>query len=328
MEAGIPAETRRGYAGDWRRFTDWCSTTGRQAMPCSGETLTEYVTHLKLLGRAPSTLDRAMASVAVAHSSAGQPKPSTTGARLVLRGYEKQLHETKDPRRTPRKAEAATPPLLRRMVAATDTGTLIGLRDVAAMLNGFAIAARRSELRLLDWVDLPEVEEGLAADVYRPKVTKEQPIGIPYGSHPATCPVRALRAYRLGLVAAGWEPVGPVFVRIDRHGVINRPMSRRGKPIGDPSGRITGEAIGDLVARAAQRAGLTEPPEDLLPDLPPRWSGHSLRRGFAKAARQAGKDMIETARHGGWVDGSRALAGYFDEAGIWDDTNPLYGIGL
>ena len=106
-----------------------------------------------------------------------------------------QLHKTKVPRRTTRKAEAATPPLLRRMVAATDTGTLLGLRDVAAMLNGFAIAARRSELRLLDWVNLPEVEEGLEADVYRSKVTKEQPIGIPYGSHSATCPVRALRAF-------------------------------------------------------------------------------------------------------------------------------------
>ena len=35
-----------------------------------------------------------------------------------------------------------------------------------------------------------------------------------------------------------------------------------------------------------------------------RWSGHSLRRGFATAAKQAGKDAIETGRHGGWVNGS------------------------
>ncbi|MFJ4585547.1 hypothetical protein [Streptomyces echinatus] len=29
VEAGIPAETRRGYAGDWARFTTWCAGTGR-----------------------------------------------------------------------------------------------------------------------------------------------------------------------------------------------------------------------------------------------------------------------------------------------------------
>ncbi|MET8451632.1 hypothetical protein [Streptomyces sp. NPDC005209] len=63
-------------------------------------------------------------------------------------------------------------------------------------------------------------------------------------------------------------------------------------------------------------------------DLPSRWSGHSLRRGFATAAKQTGKDLIETARHGGWVDGSKSLAGYFEQAGMSDETNPLYGIGL
>ncbi|WP_331737283.1 hypothetical protein [Streptomyces sp. NBC_00019] len=44
-------------------------------------------------------------------------------------------------------------------------------------------------------------------------------------------------------------------------------------------------------ALAAVRAHLTAP-AGLLPDLPPRWSGHSLRRGFATAAMQAGKDLI------------------------------------
>lgn len=64
------------------------------------------------------------------------------------------------------------------------------------------------------------------------------------------------------------------------------------------------------------------------PTSHPRWSGHSLRRGFATAAKKAGKDLIETGRHGGWVDGSKSLAVYFEEAGTWDETNPLYGIGL
>ena len=334
VESGIPAETRRGYAGDWARFTAWCAEHAHTALPAAGETLTEYATALTTTPRprtgrpyAPSSVDRALASIAVAHKAAGLAAPPSTGARLVLRGYEARLHESKDPARRPRRAAAATPDVLRQMVAATDTTTLIGLRDAAVLLAGFATAARRSELRLLDWADLVEVEEGLAVDIYRPKVGRTQPLGIPYGTRPATCPVRATRAYRAALAAAGHPPVGPVCVRIDRHGRIAQPMRRHGRPIGEASGRLTGEAIGDIVARAAVRAGLAAP-EQLLPDLPPRWSGHSLRRGFATAAKQAGADLLETGRHGGWADGSVSLAGYFEEAGTWDDANPLYRIGL
>ncbi|WP_333740332.1 hypothetical protein [Streptomyces sp. IBSBF 2806] len=60
-----------------------------------------------------------------------------------------------------------TPPVLRKMFAATATATVIGRRDVAALLLGFALAARRPELRLLDWADVAEVEAGLAVDAWR-----------------------------------------------------------------------------------------------------------------------------------------------------------------
>ncbi|MBH1934103.1 integrase [Streptomyces sp. AV19] len=334
VAAGVPEETARGYDGDWRRFTAWALALGRSPKPCTGDTLTEYVTWLTLTPRPrtgrpykPASIDRAMASIAVAHQAAELPPPHQKGARLVLRGYERRLKETKDPRGRRRKATAATPPVLRKMVGALDRTTPIGIRDAAALLTGFALAARRGEAALLNWEDLTEVEEGFEAELYRPKVNKEQPPGVPYGSNPATCPVRALRAWRTCLTAHGRTPTGPLFVRIDRHGRIAHPMTRHGRPIGDADGRMTGEGIGDIVTRAATRAGLT-PPADLLPDLPARWTGHSLRRGFATAARKAGKDMIETARHGGWVDGSKALTSYFEEAGRWDESNPLYGIGL
>ncbi|MFI2765692.1 N-6 DNA methylase [Streptomyces echinatus] len=154
VEAGIPAETRRGYAGDWARFTTWCAGTGRQALPATGDTLTEYMTHLKTEDKSPATMDRSLASIAVAHAAAGLAKPSTVGARRVLKGHEAERKKSKEPRRRPRRAAAATPPVLRKMVTATDTTTAIGRRDVAVLLLGFALAARRSELRLLNWTDL------------------------------------------------------------------------------------------------------------------------------------------------------------------------------
>lgn len=153
-------------------------------------------------------------------------------------------------------------------------------------------------MRLLDSSDLCEVDQGLEVDIWRPKVELDQPIGLPYGSHPVTWRVRASRAYRAVLAEHGWDPAGPLFVRIDPHGRIASLMHRCGRLIGHPTGRLTGEAIGDIVAHAATRAGL-DVTGGLLPDLQPWWSGHSLRRSLATAARKAGKDMPETGRHGG-----------------------------
>ncbi|MET8162267.1 tyrosine-type recombinase/integrase [Sphaerisporangium sp. NPDC005289] len=102
-------------------------------------------------------------------------------------------------------------------------------------------------------------------------------------------------------------------MRIDEHGRVAAPMTRAGRPIGDPDGRMTPEAIADVVARIAAAAGLEG-----------RWTGHSLRRGFATAARRAGANLERIGRHGGWADGSRALLGYLEE-GDPGPTTPSRG---
>ncbi|MFB7177333.1 hypothetical protein ACFCYI_06475 [Streptomyces sp. NPDC056257] len=92
---------------------------------------------------------------------------------------------------------------------------------------------------------------------------------------------------------------------------------------------MTAEGIADIVTRAARRAELTARPGRVLPDGRPRWTGHSLRRGYAEATRHAKKDLLEAARHCGWAGGSRASFGYHDRAAAFDEElNPLYGIGL
>lgn len=71
MAKGVPAQTARGYAGDWQRFEQWAAEHGLRAMPASAETLTEYVAWLTVTPRPrtgrpykPSSIDRAMASIA------------------------------------------------------------------------------------------------------------------------------------------------------------------------------------------------------------------------------------------------------------------------
>jgi integrase len=81
--------------------------------------------------------------------------------------------------------------------------SLLGKRDAALLLLGYAGGFRRSELAGLLVSDIEFCEEGLRVHLRRSKTDQEgqgRKIGIPYGSDPQTCPVRALRRW---LTAAG-----------------------------------------------------------------------------------------------------------------------------
>ncbi|GAA3443265.1 tyrosine-type recombinase/integrase [Planomonospora venezuelensis] len=318
--AGVPGSTRRAYASDWETFSVWCESVGRVALPATAQTVTEYVAHLTVTpsaktGRplAPSSIERSLAAIRTRHNAADVEPPQTKAARKVLSGYRERLALTKDPAAKTRKADAAEPDALRTMLETLDRTTLAGKRDAVALLLGYACAARISELVALDIVDVRETADGLLVTVYRRKIKKFTEVAIPYGRIPATCPVRAVRAL-LGAMGEAGRTSGPLLVRIDRHGRIAPPMTRKGKVIGDPQGRMTAEAVAEIVGRIAASAGLEG-----------RWTGHSLRRGFATAARRAGATLERIGRHGGWADGSTALLGYLEEGDRWTD-NPVTGL--
>ncbi|MEV6155415.1 site-specific integrase [Nonomuraea sp. NPDC052129] len=318
--AGIPESTRRAYASDWSAFTAWCADRGRVALPSTTETVTEYVTHLTLTPSArtgrplsPSSIERALAAIRTAHNSANVQPPQTKACRKVLSGYRERLALSKDPAARPRKADPAVPDALRAMLATLDRSTLAGKRDAVLLLLGYACAARVSELVALDVADVRETPDGLLVNVYRRKIKTFTETAIPYGRVPATCPVRAVKDLLTAMAEEG-RTSDPLLVRIDRHGRVAPPMMRKGQPIGDPSGRMTSDAAADVVTRIAEAAGLEG-----------RWTGHSLRRGFATAARRSGAALERIGRHGGWADGSKALLGYLEEGDRWTD-NPVTGL--
>lgn len=329
VEAGIPESTRLAYANDYRQFAQWCAGEGRTGLPAAPETVTEYVTYLIKTPRprtgrpySPASIERAIASIRTAHHAAGQQPPETKGARKVLAGYKESLSTSNDEadRRhaEPRRVTAAVPATLRKMLATLDRDTLKGKRDAALLLLGHAVAGRASEMVSLniESVAVDPDGRGLAVRVYRKKLKKLTHPKVMYGSNPETCPTRATLALIEAMAAEG-RTSGPLFVRIDRHGRIAPPLTRRGKPIGDPAGRMTTDAASDIIAMAANAA-----------QVEGRFRSHSLRRGFVTAARAAGKDMVDIGRHGGWADGSKALLAYIEEDDGWGESNPLIGIGL
>lgn len=97
--------------------------------------------------------------------------------------------------------------------------TLLGLRDRALILTDFAGAFRRSELVSIDMTDVEFSTDGVVVTLRRSKGDQEgagEKVGIPYGSTPATCPVRALQAW---LDQAGITE-GAVFRSVNRHGQV------------------------------------------------------------------------------------------------------------
>ncbi|WP_050800430.1 hypothetical protein [Streptomyces himastatinicus] len=334
VQAGIPEETANAYEGDMRRFAEWCATVGRRVMPAAPQTVTAYMSYLKRTPRektgrpyGPNSMDRIIASIRSSHRAAGFKPPDTMGARKVVAGYRAQLSSANDPAAQPKKASAADRTVLREALAALDRTTLAGKRDAALMLLGHALASRGSELVPLDWPtsfsNLPEDEEqdGFRARVYRKKRKKWQNVDVVLDPESDLCAVRAVRDLVAALADEG-HTEGALFLRMDRWGYLAPPMTRRNKktgvvePIGDPAGRMTKEAASDIVERSIGRTG-----------RPGHWRSHSTRRGFVKSARQAGVDIVDIGRHGGWDDKSKALIGYVDEEDSRGERNPLAQIG-
>lgn len=315
LARGVPDSTRDAYARDWKDFEDWCVSVGRTPLPATAETLAEYATHLAYgdKPRSPATIERARSSIRSAHRTAGAPVPDTLGLATVLKGYRAQLAEAKDPRARQQQATAATKNILEAILEQVDRASPAGRRDTSLILLGFCVAGRRSEVAALDIPDIIETEEGLTVSVYRRKTRKHQDVTIPYAQDPNVCAVLAMKEW-LEFLAKEGRTDGPLFIRINRHGQLGPQLTRNGRPIGDPSGRITGEAVSDVIKGRARAAALSG-----------KWSGHSVRRGFATAARQAGHDQIRIARDGGWDDHSRMVARYIADADRWED-NALKGV--
>ena len=114
--------------------------------------------------------------------------------------------------------------------------------------------------------------------------------------------------------------------------------TRESRPRVDRDGRLRPQAIGDIIAAACEAAGLAAPgaPPGPAPSPPAppepgehrRYSGHSLRRGGATSMLRAGAQPLNVSRHGRWADGSRAFAGYVEEATGFGDANPTKGLLL
>lgn len=259
--------TLRAYRSDWADFTAWCRSENREFLPASTATLTLYLreraTVLKL-----STLARRVSAINRAHDVGNYDSPTDVS---VVRKLMTEFRQTK-----------ASTPVAKRPVLVDDLkamsselpNTVLGFRDRALLLLGFAGGLRRSDLVAIDCEDLDHNQLGLVISLrVRRAHARGRKVEIPFGSiREGTCPVAALDEW----LKKSAITTGAIFRVITRHGRI---LDKR----------LSGEAVGLVVKRWVKSVGYD----------PTQFGAHSLRAGLATSAAIAGKSESAIMRQTG-----------------------------
>jgi site-specific recombinase XerD len=304
--------TMRSYESDWRDFDLWCRSKCLTVMPADPCTVACYLADraknefIDPNGKRQSplktsSLARRLTAISQAHQIAGvkfdRQNPSI---QETWKGI-KNTHGTSQIGKEPLLIEDLRELIQAIPIEKEDSPSLIGLRNRALLLIGFAGAFRRSELVSLILEHLKFVRNGCIVTLERSKTDQQgkgREIAIPYGSNPDTCPIRALQDWiTISKIESGF-----LFRAINRHGQLAL------KP-------LTAQVVSLIIKENLPNQELTS-----------KFSGHSLRAGFATTAALAGVQEYAIMKQTGHKR-SDTLKKYIRSRELWKD-NPAAKIGL
>jgi site-specific recombinase XerD len=242
--------TLRAYKADFRDFALFCQQNGFNSMPSEPKIITLYLTHLSKSSKF-STLKRRLASISVLHK---------------LNGH---YLDTKHPIITENllgiKRVKGTYQKSKKPILINDLKLIINainqennsknkVKNKALVLIGFAGGFRRSELVSVLYEDVEFVSEGVKIFVKRSKTDQSgegMTKGIPYFSDTNYCPVVSLKKW----MEENDAKTGKIFDMSDKNVALT-------------------------IKKYAAIAGLDKN----------KYSGHSLRSGFATSTAELGAE--------------------------------------
>jgi len=305
-QLGKAENTRRAYRAAVRMWCAWCERRGLSPLPATGPDVAAFLASERLRGLTPETLKLRRAAVRYLHRAAGVPVPTDDACvSETLAGIQRTAARAGE---RPRKKKAATVQVLRRLLEPIGDD-LVGLRDRAMLLVGFAGALRRSELAAIGVADLEATERGMRLTLSQTKGSQIEAVTVPlpYGDT-ELCPVRALEQW---LAAAGITE-GPVFRRIWR-----AKRTAAGEPPPLPrlgTVALTAQSVALVVQARAVAAGFGR--REL--------GGHSLKRGALTTGMDRGVHPAKLKRLGRHK--SFDVLGEYLEFGDLFDGHPLGGV--
>ncbi len=263
LENSKAKNTLRAYRADFADFSNFCTKNSFNSLPTQPKILSLYITNLSKSHKF-STLKRRIASISVVHKLKGHYLDIKHPIIMEnLHGIKRILGS---------KQISKKPLLINNLKLIikvlneeinkkkSDINSKIKhheiLRDKALILIGFAGGFRRSELVNICHEDLEFVTEGLKIFIKKSK-TDQSGEGlikaIPYFENNEFCPVLALKEY------------------------IKNKSHYNDK---DKIFEISDKLVALLIKKYAKKAGLDSS----------KFSGHSLRSGFATSAAEAGAE--------------------------------------
>ena len=250
LKSSKALNTTRAYKADYKDFAGFCFRNGFKTMPSEPKVISLYLTYLSKSCKF-STLKRRLASISVIHRLSCQ-YIDTKHPMITenLMGIKRIMGSYQ---------KAKKPILINDLklivdVIDQDKNEENRFKNRTLILVGFAGGFRRSELVAIDYEDLDFVPEGVKIFVKRSKTDQSgegMTKGIPYFSNPNYCPVISLK---------NWLEKSEI----------------KSSKIFDMSDKSVALTIKKYTALAGLDSN--------------KYSGHSLRSGFATSTAELGAE--------------------------------------
>ena len=242
--------TLRAYKADFRDFALFCQQNGFTSMPSDPKIITLYLTHLSKSSKF-STLKRRLASISVIHKLNGHYLDTK---HPIITENLLGIKRVKGTYQKSKKPILINDLKLILKAIDEDKNQNNRLKNKALLLIGFSGGFRRSELVSIVHDDIEFVSEGVKIFVRRSKTDQSgegMTKGIPYFSNPNYCPVVSLKNW----IKEGQIKSGKIFKMSDKNVAL-------------------------IIKKYAAIAGLDKN----------KYSGHSLRSGFATSTAELGAE--------------------------------------
>ena len=243
--------TTRAYQSDFKDFSLFCSKNGFQSMPTLPKILSLYLTELSKTCKY-STLKRRLASIGMLHKIKGYYIDIKHPVIVENLMGIKRKNGSNQKGKKPLLISHLK--LLINVIDKSSENDIRKIRDKAILLIGFAGGFRRSELVNIEKDDIEFVDKGVKIFVKRSK-TDQSGEGmikaIPYFNDTNFCPVIALKKW----------------INISRN-------------IEDKIFNISDKSVALILKKYVNIAGLDSN----------KYSGHSLRSGFATSTAESGAE--------------------------------------
>jgi site-specific recombinase XerD len=264
LQSSKATNTVRAYKSDFKDFCLFCAQNGFKALPSDPKIVSLYLTYLSTKDNKMSTLKRRLVSIGVIHKLKGYyldtKHPSIKENIMGIKRRKGSIQKGKKP------ILINDLKLIIDVIDQEKNEDIKKLRDRSIILIGFSGGFRRNEIVALDYEDLDFVSEGLKIDIKRSKTDQfgeGSKKALPYFDNSQYCPVVSLQK---------WIKISKI-----NSGSLFRRFSKGSKL---SENRLTDQTVALLIKTYLQLAGIDSK----------KYSGHSLRSGFATSAAESGAE--------------------------------------